>query len=494
MFQNLFRIIGITKAIILSSFIVHSQVPQSITLQKTIKSAQQSSLAYKIAINLAKTSHWDYLVFRAGLRPKLAISGELPDYYRSISKITLPSGQNEFVPENFINSYATLSLQQKVSATGGTIGLFSSLQRIQNLGQTSSRAFTSVPISLTYTQSNIFFNELRFSKTLEQIKIKESERRYVEDLENIAFEAVGKYFNVLTAETQMLLDTQNQQSLDTLLKSTLARNEIGTSDLNDVLQAKMSHLNAKNAVNISQLRLATAKQEFIRLLNMARESKIIVSVPEIPIIGKLETDVAIRYARMNRRYQVEFERRKLEAEIARKRIQAATTPSVFVRANLGVTQTGRTVADSYTDLFRNQYFTVGFNIPILDWGVNKASRKKAEAMVDLEKSIIEQETLSYEQEVESEVMKWNLLVERMKNLTEVEKLAEHRYGIAKQKYLLGTLNFTDFNIAQQEKDRAVTDSINGLRESWLSYYKLRRMTLYDFVYDRPIAIEELILD
>jgi outer membrane protein len=51
------------------------------------------------------------------------------------------------------------------------------------------------------------------------------------------------------------------------------------------------------------------------------------------------------------------------------------------------------------------------------------------------------------------------------------------------------LSITDLNIAMQEKDEAKRNYIAALRDLWKSYYRLRRLTLYDFEKDRPIYWE-----
>jgi outer membrane protein len=43
-------------------------------------------------------------------------------------------------------------------------------------------------------------------------------------------------------------------------------------------------------------------------------------------------------------------------------------------------------------------------------------------------------------------------------------------------------------IAQSEKDATLLSYIDAMRGFWLAYYRLRRLTLYDFAQQRPIAM------
>ena len=60
--------------------------------------------------------------------------------------------------------------------------------------------------------------------------------------------------------------------------------------------------------------------------------------------------------------------------------------------------------------------------------------------------------------------------------------------------MLGKITITDLNIAQEEKDKAVVDYLNSLERFWINYYTLRRLTLYDFVKDEKITIEDIVFD
>jgi outer membrane protein len=51
----------------------------------------------------------------------------------------------------------------------------------------------------------------------------------------------------------------------------------------------------------------------------------------------------------------------------------------------------------------------------------------------------------------------------------------------------GKVGITDLNLAVQEKDLARRQNIATLRDYWLNYYNLRRITLYDFEKGRRLG-------
>ena len=61
-----------------------------------------------------------------------------------------------------------------------------------------------------------------------------------------------------------------------------------------------------------------------------------------------------------------------------------------------------------------------------------------------------------------------------------DEIADKRYEIAKNRYLIGKISITDLNLALRDKDDAKEAYINSLRSFWSSYYSIRFLTLYDF--------------
>ena len=157
-----------TKRVIftLSLFLVtshaFSQNNVKLSLKDAILHVHKNSLDYRIAVNLVQSSYWNYQAFQLGLRPKLSLTGTLPDYYRTINMITLPNGQNSFVSQNVANSGLNLNLSHNISLTGGSLSMGSSLRRINNFGTLKNTVYTSIPFTLSYFQNNLFYNYFKW--------------------------------------------------------------------------------------------------------------------------------------------------------------------------------------------------------------------------------------------------------------------------------------------------------------------------------------------
>ena len=86
----------------------------------------------------------------------------------------------------------------------------------------------------------------------------------------------------------------------------------------------------------------------------------------------------------------------------------------------------------------------------------------------------------FEQEVTLDAEEYNLANNQLIIARKADDVGQRRYTIAKQRYLLGKIGITDLNIAQTDRDAAKRAYIEVLKNSWITYYTLRKITLYDF--------------
>ena len=91
-----------------------------------------------------------------------------------------------------------------------------------------------------------------------------------------------------------------------------------------------------------------------------------------------------------------------------------------------------------------------------------------------------QEKIDFDQEIFVTVANFNLNKKQLAVSKRANEVADKRFFVSKQRYLLGKTLITDLQIAQQEKDRSLINYINAYRSFWVSYYDVRKLTHYDF--------------
>lgn len=464
----------------LTSCFVRLWAQDPYSLQQLVDRAREQSLYAKIARNSAMSGFWNYTAYRASLYPNVYLSGTVPSYQRSISKITIPNGSDVFVSSDQAYNSLAINVNQNVQLTGGVFSLYSSLNRIDLFSPDKSRQYSTVPFSISYSQSSLFYNPYKWQKKIAPMQLEETRKTYVEEMENVALNTVDVYFRLLSAQNQLIVDWQNYLNADTLLKITQTKFNIGTRNKNDLLQARLNLLNARNDYTQDLVAKEQARQSFAQFFRLHSGDSVRLTIPEQTGLFAVDLEKALSEAEKNRQKVVEFRRRRLLAEQNLRKTISDASPALNIAANLGVSQTNSQLLAAYGHLQQQQSFWLQISVPILDWGVNRSRIKKARADLELANSSIQQEKEAFEQEIVFQVMQWNALTDQLQMSRETMQIGQERYEITKQRYILGSINFTEFNEAQQQKVQSINAYINNLRTYWNAYYQLRRLTLYDF--------------
>ena len=466
---------------------------QKIKLNEAIKIAQKKSPEYVRALNTHQASYWRYRNYMPDFLPQMRMRATLPEYSNAIRRIINDEGQDIFVKQNQSIIDASLIIEQKVPYTGGAFSVNSQLERVDRFGTEKATNYSLIPFSINYFQNSLFYNPYRWDRKIEPLRYEESKRNIIENMEDISLTTCMRYFGLLKAQVSLDIAKKNLSNQDTLLQITKGRFEIGKIAENELLQIELSQLISKNDVTTNTILLKKTSQDLARFLELETE-EIELEVPEQLVDFSVSVDRALAEAETNRKSVIEFRRRRLEAEKRLAEVKGSNRLEIDVRANFGLNRR----AEEYNALFQNydkqQNVSLTVGIPIFDWGVSKSRRKMAEADLSLVENDIEQEQQAFEQEIYLHTLNWSSQRDFLATSEKAKEIALKRYEITKKRYVLGKISITDLNIAQTEKDKAVVDYLNSLEKFWVDYYTLRRLTLYDFISEGKITIEDIVFD
>jgi outer membrane protein TolC len=147
----------------------------------------------------------------------------------------------------------------------------------------------------------------------------------------------------------------------------------------------------------------------------------------------------------------------------------------------------------FTEAFKNmqdaQRLTIGFSMPIVNFSQNKANYMVAKNDKESRLAQIENNRNSLELEIMSNVLQFNQLKQILTIAAKSDTIARQRYDISTKRFVLGKIDLTNLTIAQNEKDQALINYIRNLQNFWVSYYQLRRLTLFDFETGNKILVK-----
>lgn len=460
-----------------------------LALEEVITIAREQSPDAMAARHRYRGSYWRHRSYQAGYLPGLRFDATLPNLNRTIQAITLPDGSDVFVRRSLASSSGNLSLNQRVGLTGGQIFMNTGLERIDLIredGNTTS--FLSTPINVGFVQPIFAFNPYKWERMIEPLRFQEARKRYIEDLETISMRANNLFFDLLLAQISIEINTLNLANNDTLYEISKGRFSLGRIAENELLQMELNVLNSEAALEQARIDYEAALFRFRSYMGIENVENVTLIVPDERHNMIIQVEAALAQARQNRSDILALERQQLEAEsqVSQARSESRFNANLF--AVYGLTQTADNFSDVYVDPLDQQQLRIGIQIPILDWGVGRGRVRMAESNRELVNTNVQQAMIDFEQEVFLRVMEFNMLDRQLMIASKADTIADKRYEVSRQRYLIGRIDILELNIALEEKDRAKQRYLAALRNYWRGFYEMRRLTLYDFKEDGPITL------
>jgi hypothetical protein len=457
-----------------------SQAQQKLSLNDVISLAKEKSIRSKQIENKFQNSYWRNFSYKRQFLPSLDFDGTIPEFSRTISSVTQPNGSALFVNRNLISNSSNLSLNQVVPATGGNLFLRTGLDNILLISEPNTITYLSRPVEFGYTQSIFGFNQYKWSKKIEPLYFTEAELFKAEELEDLSVQSVNKYFDLLQAQLNMKNAELNYLNNDTIYLIGKGRYKYGKIAENELLQLELSLLNSEIAYEQQKLNFEVSRQKLATFLGYSSQEKFELALDSIIPDFEVTYDEALKYATEYNSTLVQQQRQISEAEMNVAKVKSENRFSLNLSASYGLTQTAPTINDVYTSPKNQQFVSMGIHIPIIQWGMGKGKIRQAQSNAELVRSTVEQQQIDFDQDIFVKVAEFNLNRKQLQVSKKAQEVAEKRFYVTKQRYLIGKILVTDLQIAQQEKDWALISYINAYRAFWQSYYNIRKITHYDF--------------
>ncbi|MEM7038255.1 MAG: TolC family protein [Bacteroidota bacterium] len=468
-----------------------AQGGRELTLEDCIDLANEQSPESKIALKAFESVHWSYMSYRAGLKPQVSLDLFTPGLQRTIQQNLGDNGELNFIQQNTGFSSGNLRVSQLIAPTGGTVSLSSGLQRIDQFGPNGYVSYTTAPLLLGLQQPLFAFNQQKWEKKIQPLQYKRAEKSYLEAREQIAVDISGKYFDVYIAQISLDNALSNQRVNDSIFTISKGRYNVGKIAENDLLQTELAALNAKSEVNSARLSLEKAKTELAISLGLPNSGELSVRAPaDVPEV-MVDAEFALSQARSNRSEMIDFDVRGLQAESSVNQAKASNRFNANLNAEFGLNGSAATLPGAYSGLLDRQVANLSIGIPILQWGRGKAAVESALVERERVNEQIKLEKRRLERDIRFQVLDFLQLQEQVSLALKADQIAARRFNVAKNRYLIGKIDITNLQIAQNEKDSARQSYISRLRQFWTAYYQLRRSTLYDFIADQPLEAPDL---
>ena len=346
--------------------------------------------------------------------------------------------------------------------------------------------FMSVPISLTLNQPIFGVNDSKWKRRIEPVKYREAKAAFITATEEVTMKTIQYFFNLLLAHENVSIAQQNLKNATRLYDIAEARKKMGQVSESDMLRVKLSALNAQSTLTSNESSLNSNMFQLKTFLNISDSTLVDLVIPEnMPGMTIRYADVLDK-ALENNSFALNIRRRQLESDYAVAKAKGDLR-SIKLTASVGYSGIGNDrLSYAYNALKNNTIVSVGFSIPILDWGKRRGEVKVAESNREITESKIRQEQQTFNQDIFLLVEHFNNQSKQLNIATEADSIAQRRYKTSIETFMIGKINTLDLNDAQVNKDESRQKNISELFYYWYYYYQLRSLTLWDFAKNKGI--------
>lgn len=451
-----------------------------LTLKEAITLAQLQSVDAAVVLNELKTAYWEYRTHKADQLPEVNFTGTLPAYNKQYNKYLQGDGSYTYLKTNHLGLSGEISVVQNIALTGGKVSLNTSMDFTRQLGGSAYNEFMSVPVGLTLTQPILGVNNQKWKRRIEPVRYQEAKAAYVESVEEVTLKTIAYFFDLLLSTENKRIAEQNYENAVKLHEIAIARRKIGHISESELMQLNLASLQAKGNLTDAQSALNASLFQLRAFLGLSENDVIEPVLPESVAGIQMDYQSVLAKAQENNSFARNILRRQLEADYA-----VATAKgnqrNINLFASIGYTGKDRMFKNAYNNLSENQIVEVGVTIPLLDWGKRKGQVKVAESNREVILSRTKQEQMNFNQNIFLLVEHFNNQAAQLEIAEEADLIAQQRYGMAVETFMIGKINILDLNDARNSKDDARRQHIEQLHLYWNYYYNVRSVTLYDFI-------------
>jgi len=460
---------------------------QEISLEEVLTIASVHSLDVFKAKHQYGMNYWEFRSYESSILPKLDFNIEPLTYNRSLVK-RYDSEQNIDVyrQQQNLNSYAFLSLSQNIRATGTTVYVNSSFNRLMNFGDEDLLNYNVSPVQIGFVQPLMAFNKFKWEHKTAPIRFEKAKKEYLTNLQLLKLKAVNLFFNWALASNRVSIVKENNLSAIKLFKIGKKRYKIGAIEKDDILNLELELFNSET--NLTKLEKGLEKAE-VDLMLFLRKNHWNYSDPKLPkLISNLQIDIsqANALAKSNNPNLLNLRLKEVEGD---RDLDMAIKENRFdlsLRASYGLNQQSDNIEDAYSGFLDQQMIAIRMNIPLLDWGERKGNIKMASTKREVLTIEIEQESEKLKQEISLKVTDFNLQEQLVLGALRSKEISRESYEVTQKRFLSGRVDLLKLTSARKSWQTASETYIQSLYNYWKFYFEVQQLTLFDFIHNKAL--------
>ena len=502
MSKNKILILCFLSSFLLSYTVLHAQKTNVITLDKKTTLDEVLNLARKNSLEAFKAKRkygmyfWQFQSFKSSLLPKINFEARPFTFNRAlVERYDSEENIDVFRQQQNLNSFANISINQNIRATGASLFVNSSFNRLQNFGDFDSNSYTATPIRIGLIQPIMAFNPFKWEHKTAPLEFQKAKQEYIHELQSINLRTIDLFFNWALASKKVAIAEENKETAEKLFKIGKKRYDLGSIERDDILNLELDVYNATTRLT-QNLQILEKAEASLKLF--LRDELPTDAVPELPeLISELHIDIdeATALANANNPIIIDLKLRKVEALRDLDRAIKDNRFDLSLTASYGLNQQSNTFRDAYGNLLDQQMVSINFSIPLLDWGERKGNIKTAKINTEVIDVELQQDSEKFKQDLIQKVLDFNIQKDLVAGVLKAREIANESYKLTEKRFLFGNADYLRLTSSRQAWQSATENYIQSLQNYWRLYYEVQQLTLYDFINKIDIQHDfETILD
>ena len=465
-------------------------------LAKSIEIAKEKSFNildlvqdFKIAENSLKEA-------TSSLKTHIDLNFVAPNYTKSIEEDRSNTAVNVYSIENL--SYSAQLLVNQPLITGGRIYLNSQVRNNDNYYEDEEKSSRipriSTSLGLSQPLTALYgYNSVKSRLTKAKLSYERSKKSLKREELNIVYSVSNAFYSLLSSQKKgeiAKLDLERQIEANEIAQNKF---EAGLIKEVDALQMEVDLAQAQNNYEISLINQSSSRNNFKQLIGLETSDSVILNTELKYNVVIVDVEKAVSLALKNR---LEIREREIAIEQSKMTLKERKSNGM-IQSDLNMTigkygANAQAISTPLSTAFRNSYndfvgetglgYTIGFtvNIPILDFGENRASVRSAKA--NLEKSILLKSKIENDIEIEVRdlVANLNSSLSRLQLLEKSVVIAEKSFEITRRRYSDGDIDSQALALERNRMNSAYNTRLSAYVSYQLQLADIMRKTFYDF--------------
>jgi len=480
---------NIFGVLIFVASLTFAQEKAALSLNNVIEIAEKKSIdAFRVK-NLYKRSYYQFKNFKAGKLPTINLNFEPLTFNKTVTqRYDAILDRDVYRTVETLSSNAGLNLSQNILATGGRVFLNSNINRFENVGDSKNLSFNNNIIRIGFEQSIFGYNRFKWSKKIEPLRYERAKGVFIEENETLHIRTTQLFFDLAAADLNQKNSETNLKNAKKLYDIGSSRFKIATVNQEELLNLELNVLNAEIALRRANRELMDNKFSFVTYLGLTENiENINLAIPEVLPPISVDIKTALLMAENNSSEVIDLKLKELNTldELEEAKANRRFTPNIS--GSIGLNKSDEKLSETFIDPLTQNRFSLKLDIPIVDWGIAKRRVKIAKSQNELTTVDNEQQKKEFLQRVRTQVLDFNIQSELVSNTLKAKEVAIKSNELILERFKYGNIDIVKLNASVSAKDRAVNNYLNSLKQYWLNYYRLQKLTLMDLQTGKKIS-------